>query len=237
MDVLSYFAENKDGWIAVAAIGALVTSSITAFLSFIATIKAKKIDIHLARKAAMRDLVRNDMDRIGQAMHETLARSEILIKKFELSNRKARANLSQSIKQYKKRITASNSVLRQVKIYYRYKFYELEEGLATISRSSDWIKSMQDDVFLARRIIGKSDQIRMLIDKSLIRAYRDGEHISRISRFRIRMLQWRIKSTWNARKYMRKFYWTVQNNPSKKLSRWRLCKAQSSLFMMRHLNI
>src|SRR3990167_9118628 len=113
-------------------------SAITAVLGVFGALRAKMIDVDIKRQDAVRKLVEADMVVMGEAMHETLARATILVKKFGLTVHPNTTNLEDSIASYKHKIDESKKVLIDAKTTYRYKFHGLENGLTAIARVADW---------------------------------------------------------------------------------------------------
>ena len=195
-ELVRSLAANKDAFLALAAIGALLMSGITAVLSLFGAIRVKKIDVEIKRQEAVRKLIENDMVKIGEAMHETLARASILTKKFYLKPPKDPTELERSINENKKKIDESKAILLNTKTEYRYKFHGLEQGLTAIARAADWIKGMRENPDMAQRFVDEADKIRVIVDEAIVCAYRDGVHASRLTRLRIRYRAWRLKRMW-----------------------------------------
>lgn len=198
-ETLKFIASNKDAIIALAALGALIMSAITAVLSVFGVLKAKMIDVDIKRQDAVRKLVKADMVAMGEAMHETLARATILVKKFELTEPRPR-NLEDSIMLYKQKIDESKKILIDAKTGYRYKFHGLENGLTVIARVADWVKGLQNNPGFAKRLLSQASAISALIDKAIVRAYRDGKHPTRTLQLRIRYRVWQIHRMWSKHK-------------------------------------
>lgn len=195
-EFVKFLAANKDALLALAALGALLMSAITSVFSLYGTIRSKKIDVDIRRQDAVRKLIESDMSKIGEAMHETLARASILVMKFEKQGR-SQANFEESIADYKRKIDESKAVLLDTKTEYRYKFHGLEDGLTAIARAADWIKGMRNDPHTAKALLSEADQIRLIVDGAIVRAYRDGQLTSNASQQRIRYRVWRLKRMWS----------------------------------------
>lgn len=196
-ETLKLLAANKDAIIALAAIGALVMSAITAVLGVFGALRAKMIDVDIKRQDAVRKLVEADMVVMGEAMHETLARATILVKKFGLTVHPNTTNLEDSIASYKHKIDESKKVLIDAKTTYRYKFDGLENGLTAIARVADWIKGLRTNPSLANDLLTQAGAISALIDKAIVQAYRDGKHPSRVIELSIKYRVWRIHRMWS----------------------------------------
>lgn len=196
-ETLKMLAANKDAIIALAAIGALLISAITAVLGVYGALRVKMIDVDIKRQDAIRKLVEADMVDMGEAMHETLARATILVKKFGLNVHPNVTNLENSITEYKKKIDESKRILLNAKTSYRYKFHGLEGGFTIIARVADWVKGLRENLELANKLLKQARKISMLIDKVIIRAYHDGKAPTIISRLRIRYKIWLIHRMWS----------------------------------------
>ena len=199
-ELLKFLSENKDAVIAFAAIGALVMSAITALLSAYSALRTKMIDVDMKRQDAVRKLVEADMVVMGEAMHETLARATILVKKFGLTAPPNTTNLEESIVNYKKKIDESKKVLIHAKTAYRYKFHGLESGLTAIARAADWIKGLKNNPDFAKLILEQAAAISVQIDKAIVRAYRDGKHPTRVIQLKIQYRVWKIHRMWEIHK-------------------------------------
>lgn len=173
---LDFFVTNKDAFLVIAGLGALVTTSLTASFSLFGAIQAKRIDERIKRQEAIRKLLEDGMIGIGENMHELLATADILIKKFQKSTaHKNDTSLESSIKLSKERIDNNKKHLQKVKTIYRYKLYGLDEGLSTIARVGDWVKGLKDNVELATNLIELADKIRQMVGREIIYCYRNGE--------------------------------------------------------------
>ena len=196
-EILKFLIANKDAIVALAAIGALIMSGITAVLSLFGSLRAKMIDVDIKRQDAIRKLVEADMVKMGEAMHETLARATILVKKFELKVHPNTTNLELSIKNYKQKIDESKKVLVDAKTTYRYKFHGLEHGLTIIARVADWVKGLRKDTDFANRLLWQAGVICNLIDEAIIHAYQNGRPPTRIVKLKIKYRVWRIQKMWS----------------------------------------
>ncbi len=198
-ELMPFFSENKDSIIAITALGALVMTAITAILSLFGTIASKKIDERIKRQESIRKLLEDGMIGIGENMHEILATTDILIKKYQLTDSRNSGSLETSINNYKTRIDNNKKHLLKAKTIYRYKLYGLERGLSIIARSADWVKALRNDIPLARKILKEADKIRKIVDNAIIKSYRDGDYPSFWTRLRIRYYEWKIKRIWQSR--------------------------------------
>jgi hypothetical protein len=202
--IFKLLAANKDAIVALAAIGALVISAITAVLGVFGVLKSKMIDVDIKRQDAVRKLVEADMVSMGEAMHQTLAFATILVKKFCHTVHPHTTNLEESIAKYKIKIDESKKVLLDAKTTYHYKFHGLEDGLTSIARVADWVKGLKTNPDLANRLLEQADAISTLIDKAIVRAYRDGKHPTLGIKFRIKYRVWRIHRMWSQYKESKK---------------------------------
>lgn len=195
-ETLKLLATNKDALIALAAVGALIMSAVTAVIGVYGALRAKMIDVDIKRQEAVRKLVEVDMVAMGEAMHETLARASILVKKFGLTVHPNSTNLEESIASYKQKIDESKKTLIDAKTTYRYKFHGLESGLTAIARVADWVKGLRSNPDLANSLLDQAGAISVLVDKAIIRAYRDGRHPTKTIQIRIQYRVWRIHRMW-----------------------------------------
>lgn len=196
---LDFFIKNKDAFLVMAGLGALVTTALTATFSLFGAIQAKKIDEKIKRQESIRKLLEDGMIGIGENMHEILATADILVKKFQLTAHKNDPSLEKSIQIYKDRIDNNKKHLQKAKTVYRYKLYGLDEGLSTIARVADWIKRLKDDIKLANSLLALADEIRKLIDKEIIYCYRNGDYPRRKTLIVIKIYSWRIRRKWDDR--------------------------------------
>lgn len=196
---LDFFIKNKDAFLVMAGLGALVTTSLTATFSLFGAIQAKKIDERIKRQESIRKLLEDGMIGIGENMHEILATADILVKKFQLTAHKNDPSLERSIQQYKDRIDNNKKHLQKAKTVYRYKLYGLDEGLSTIARVADWVKRLRQDIPLANKLLELADEIRKLIDKEIIFCYRNGDYPRRKTLLFIKFYAWRIRQSWDGR--------------------------------------
>lgn len=183
----------------IAALGALMMTAITATLSLLGAIAGKKIDERIKRQESIRKLLEDSMIDVGINMHEILSSADILTKKFKLSTHKNNLTLEASIANYKNKIDNNKKHLIKSKTVYRYKLYGLEDGLSTIARSADWVKGLRGNVLLAEKILKEADKIRLIIDKTIIKCYRNGDYPSNLVRLRISYHAWRIRRMWAVR--------------------------------------
>lgn len=196
-ETLKWLSINKDAIIALAAIGALIMSAITAVIGVFGALRTKMIDVDIKRQDAVRKLVETHMVTMGEAMHETLARATILVKKFGLTVHPNTTNFEESITNYKQKIDESKKVLIDAKTAYRYKFHGLEEGLTVIARVADWVKGLRVNPDFADRMLDQARTISGLIDQAIVRAYRDGKHPTKVIQIRIKYRVWRIHRMWS----------------------------------------
>lgn len=132
-------------------------------------------------------------------MHEILSSADILVKKFKLKVHINDNSLENSITDYKQKISINKKHLNKAKTLYRYKLYGLEDGLASIARSADWVQGLRNDTALAERMLIAADKIRRITDKAIIKSYRIGDYPSGMVRLRIKYHSWRIRKMWNNR--------------------------------------
>ena len=196
-ETLKWLADNKDALIALAAIGALIMSAITAVLGVYGALKAKMVDVDIKRQDAIRKLVETDMVAMGEALHETLARATILVKKFGLTVHPNSTNLEASITDYKQKIDDSKRILIDAKTAYRYKFHGLEDGLMVIARVADWVKGLRKDPDFANRLLVQAGKVGALVDRAIVSAYRDGKPPTTATRMKIKYRVWRIHRMWS----------------------------------------
>lgn len=196
---LDFFIKNKDAFLVMAGLGALVTTSLTATFSLFGAIQAKRIDERIKRQESIRKLLEDGMIGIGENMHEILATADILVKKFQSTAHKNDPSSERSIQQYKDRIENNKKHLQKAKTVYRYKLYGLDEGLSTIARVADWVKRLRQDIPLANKLLELADEIRKLIDKEIIFCYRNGDYPRRKTLLIIKFYAWRIRQSWNSR--------------------------------------
>lgn len=197
---LDFLVKNKDAFLVMAGLGALITTSLTATFSLFGTIQAKKIDEKIKRQESIRKLLEDGMIGIGENMHEILASADIMVKKFSLTVHKNDDSLEQSIQNYKNRIDSNKKHLQKAKTIYRYKLYGLDEGLSMIARVADWVKRLKNDTTLANELLELADKIRKQIDKEIIYCFRKGDYPRRLTLIRIKYYSWQIKNKWKTYK-------------------------------------
>jgi hypothetical protein len=146
---------------------------------------------------SMRAFLQGSMIGLGENLHEIMASADILVQKFQLKS--PSPNLEQSIKNYKAKIDNNKKHLLKAKTTYRYKIYGLQEGIAAIARSADWVKGLRHDIPRAKKILVHADKIRILLDKEILSCYRRGGYPRAIPRVRIKYHSWQIKRLWRNR--------------------------------------
>jgi hypothetical protein len=192
-ETLKFLSLNKDSILAIAAIGALLMTALTAVMSLFGAIASKKIDEKIKRQEAIRALIEDGMIGMGEGMQGILSAADILLSKY---GNKVHANdpsLNTSIKKYKTTIGNHKKHLMKAKTIYRYKLYGLEDGLSIITRCTDWVQGLKDDIPLGRKMLKEADKIRLIIDKEIIKCYREGDYPSSFTRQRLRYHAWKIK--------------------------------------------
>ena len=197
---LEFFSANKDAIVTISALGALAMTAVTAALSILGTILAKKIDERIKRQESIRKLLEDSMIGTGENMHEVLATAEILLKKFQRTAPVNSPDYEASIAIHKNRIDNNKKHLLNSKTKYRYKLYGLEQGLTTIARVADWIKGLREHPQTARALLDNADRIRRIVDREIIRYYRKGDYPGRLSRWRIGFYAYRIRRLWKRHK-------------------------------------
>jgi hypothetical protein len=126
-------------------------------------------------------------------MQGILSAADILLSKYGNKVHVNDPSLNISIKKYKAVIGNHKRHLMKAKTIYRYKLYGLEDGLAIITRCTDWVQGLKDDIPLGRKMLKEADKIRLIIDKEIIKCYRKGYYPSSLTRQRLRYHAWRIK--------------------------------------------
>jgi len=192
-ETMKFLAENKDSILAIAAIGALVMTALTAVMSLFGAITAKKIDEKIKRQEAIRVLLEDGMIGMGESIQGILSAADILLTKYGIEVHQNDPSLNTSIKKYKTIIGNHKKQLMKAKTIYRYKLYGIEDGLSIITRCTDWIQGLKDDIPLARKMLKEADKIRLIVDKEIIKCYRKGDYPSSVARWRLSYHSWKIK--------------------------------------------
>ncbi|MBA6256762.1 MULTISPECIES: hypothetical protein [unclassified Colwellia] len=192
-ETMKFLAENKDSILAIAAIGALVMTALTAVMSLFGAITAKKIDEKIKRQEAIRVLIEDGMIGMGESIQGILSAADILLTKYGIEVHQNDPSLNSSIKKYKTIIGNHKKHLMKAKTIYRYKLYGIEDGLSIITRCTDWIQGLKDDIPLARKMLKEADKIRLIVDKEIIKCYRKGDYPSSVTRWRLVYHSWKIK--------------------------------------------
>ncbi|MEZ9858465.1 hypothetical protein AB4381_08265 [Vibrio splendidus] len=198
-ETLDFLAANKDSMLALAAIGALLMTGVTATLSLFGAIAAKKIDEKIKRQESIRSLNQDLLMGMGESIHGLLSAADILITKYEKKDENNDPSLKESIEKYKSTIGQHKETLRKAKTEYRYKLYGFVEGLTTISRCGDWTLGLKGDIPFARKLLKEAQKISLIVDKEIINCYRKGDFPSLFIRLRLKYHSWKIKRMWNNR--------------------------------------
>ncbi|MGO0110656.1 hypothetical protein [Pseudomonas putida] len=199
MDWLEIAQTNKDAFLALAAIGAFLMTGITALLSFIGLIKSKRIDMQIKEQETVRKFLEDGMIGLGEKMHEVLATATILVTKFENPPLQHHPEYITSIQKHKARIDSDKKHLIKAKAVYRYKLYGMEEGIAIIARVGDWVKGLNNNIPLARKLLKEADEVRKSIDRELLKCYRKGTYPSWWSKRRVNRRVKKIRLLWDRR--------------------------------------
>lgn len=193
-ETLKFLASNKDSILAIAAIGALLMTALTAVMSLFGAIASKKIDEKIKRQEAIRLLIEDGMIGMGESMQGILSAADILLSKYSNAVHTNDPSLNISIKKYKATIGNHKKHLMKAKTIYRYKLYGLEDGLSIITRCTDWVQGLNNDIPLGRKMLKEADKIRSIIDKEIIKCYRKGDYPSSLTRWRLVYHSWKIKN-------------------------------------------
>ena len=199
MDWLDFVKANKDALVALAAIGAFLMTGVTALLSLFGVIASKRIDMKIKEPETVRKFLEDGMIGLGEKMHEVLATATILVTKFENPPMNHHPEYVASIKNHKARIDNDKKHLIKAKAIYRYKLYGMEDGIVIIARVGDWVKGLNNDIPLARKLLAEADEVRKDIDRELLRCYREGAYPSWWSRRKVNSRVKKIRRIWDKR--------------------------------------
>ena len=138
-------------------------------------------------RTAYRAIIQDDLNQIGQSLHETMALSNLQLK-------------ADSPEIHKKRYAAAAeaaTALKELRHRVRYSLWGLDRGIRELTRLPDWIGHARHSKESALEIYQMATSLCSTIDKSVMRAYNRGRAPSIIERNIVAFKTWRYRRCYN----------------------------------------
>ena len=119
---------------------------------------------------------------LGQAVYEVVAISFVL--------REARPGQVQA---WCDRAEQAKAKLTKVRPRARYPLWGLDEGLRTLERLPGWMMHVREQPQRASRLIAAANDLRKMLDVTVLRCYRWGRSPSLMERAQVRLHSWRCR--------------------------------------------
>ena len=156
---------------AVASLATLVLSTLTSRAAEFRASFRQSLDPHIAD--------------LGEAIHETIAISKMLI----------RAQGDESTGNWRLRGKRAQGQLKSLRGQMRYSLWGVDEGLRVLTRVPDWLDHLRTFPESSEKLFARATGLSEYVDLVIYRAYRRGRPPNFLERMRVRYLAWRLRST------------------------------------------
>ena len=195
--MIDFAQNNSNGFVAIAALAAVVMTALTALISFIGLIYQKIMDLKSQELDAVRKLVDDNIQLLGESAYVVLAQSTILVKRFIRTKADSPQAFLDTTNKVKEKIGNAKQVLIKSRISNRYVLIGVEDAFQKIARIGDWIKNCEHNIPVAEQLIKKGTKLRKIADNAIIRMYRYGKMPSKLTVLRIKYHCWKTDCIWN----------------------------------------
>lgn len=142
----------------------LIAAIIAAFISLITLVLNLSTRYSAEVRKAHRDSLTKDLHALGEALHQTLACSHILLK----------SRTDESLANWRARASAAKARLKALRVKLRYPLWGLDDSLKTISLLPDWIDHVRLYPEHASEVIKHGTALGDALDSSIRKCYIHG---------------------------------------------------------------
>lgn len=164
----------------------LIAAIIAAFLSFVNLAYRSRSK----SKAAYRELLNDVVNELSQAIHETVAISNVIVK----------TSTNEALENWRKKGSNAKSNLKELTYKTRYSLYGLEKGMRTLSRLPDWAEHKRHKPEEYEPLLKKAGQLKYWLDYSIRKSYFDGTSPSLFQKLMVKYAETRLRKSYNRKK-------------------------------------
>jgi hypothetical protein len=161
----------------------LAAATIAAIASLVGLGISTRAQWKAEHRIALRAIIQRDLSEVGQALHETMALSNLQLKDISDEIHK---------KRYKDAAEAAGK-LKNVRLKVRYSLWGLDHGFRELTRLPDWIGHSRRSPNDAIRIFNLADSLCKALDGSVRKAYLRGQPPCLVERKIVDYRTWRLR--------------------------------------------
>ncbi len=166
---------------------ATLLAALAAALASILTLVLRARSDRIAElRAANRDRLEPLLERLGNALYKIVACSVLAVRDSDTSNRAY----------YDEKKAEAQRELRALRGQVRYQLWGLDAGFKTLLQLPDWVNSKSIPDY--DELLAAASDLRLRLDQSIQRCYRDGRPPSFLDRYRVLASVRRIEKEWSS---------------------------------------
>jgi hypothetical protein len=161
---------------------ALIAAVVSIFSLLINLFTQRRMEWRTAQRKSLEDFVHD----LGEAIHSTIATSNILLK----------ARTDESIQNWRERATEAKEELKKLRPKLRYPLWGITESINTLSRLPDWVEHARKCPDYAQDIFEKGHSLGKSLDRVIRKCYLRGRSPRLCERLFIRFRQWQLENSY-----------------------------------------